>query len=213
MNPKASRVSVPSVAVHWDQIYAARGESELGWFQATPRLSLELMQGAGLRPSCSVIDVGAGASRLVDTLLDQGIYDITLLDASDAALAQTRRRLGTRAAIPQYLIADVAAWRPSRSFDFWHDRAVFHFLVDLRSRRAYREALLAALPPGGHAVIATFAPDGPERCSGLPVTRYSPDTLAAALAPGVRLVDSRREDHRTPRGALQRFQYSCLLRL
>lgn len=201
-------------AGHWDTVYGAREDAALTWYEAEPALSLELIA-AHAPPGASVIDVGGGQSRLVDRLLEAG-HAVTVLDLSAAALAAVQRRLGDRAAEVGWIAGDVTAWIPDRSFGIWHDRAVFHFLTDAADRAGYVRAMDAALAPDGVAIIATFAPDGPEMCSGLPVVRYGPEKLTAtldALAPGTfRLIDSRAHVHVTPRGARQSFQASVFRR-
>jgi ubiquinone/menaquinone biosynthesis C-methylase UbiE len=148
----------------------------------------------------------------VDELLGAGFGRVTVVDIAGAALEQSRRRLGPRGASVSWIASDVTRWVPDGEFDLWHDRAVFHFLVDPEERRAYRATLRRALRRGGHAVIATFAADGPERCSGLPVARWEPEALAAELGPELRLLESLHEDHRTPGGKVQRFQFSRFVR-
>lgn len=196
---------------HWEQVYREKAEHTVSWFQVHPQVSLELIQ-AHSRPGDPVIDVGGGASRLVDHLLAAGYTDLTVLDLAETALERAGARLGPAARKVQWLVADITRWQPERRYRFWHDRAVFHFLVDPQERAAYVAALQAALAPGDHALIASFAPDGPERCSGLPVQRYSPASLAAELGGGFRLRESREETHLTPMARLQRFQYSLLER-
>lgn len=155
-----------------------------------------------------MIDIGGGTSRLAAALLARGLRDVTVLDLSQAALDAARARLGTGGDGVTWIAADVTRWTPTRRYDLWHDRAAFHFLVDPADRAAYLVRLDRALVPGGHALIATFALDGPERCSGLPVVRYSPETLAQVLGPRFTPVARRLHDHLTPRGALQKFQFS-----
>lgn len=198
---------------HWENVYGKKAEHEVSWFQAEPATSLALMARCGVEKNAAVIDVGGGESRLVDRLLDGGYTDVTVLDLSARALDVTRERLGPRANGVQWIVADITAWTPPRRYRLWHDRAVLHFLADAGDRRAYVRALLAALEPGGWAIVASFALDGPERCSGLPVVRYSPETLAAELGGELRLVESVREEHRTPGGAIQRFQFSRFQRV
>jgi len=205
---------------HWDDVYASRAADQVSWFQRSPVVSLELVAAAGVSPPEPVIDVGAGASSLVDELLARGHRDVTLLDIAASAFVPTRARLGANAEQVHFVVADVTTWKPDRTYALWHDRAVFHFQVTAEGRAAYRAALAAALAPGGHAIVATFALDGPERCSGLPVQRYSAETLAAELAAGeedgdgalLRLVESRHEAHRTPGGSVQSFVYVLLAR-
>jgi ubiquinone/menaquinone biosynthesis C-methylase UbiE len=197
---------------HWERVYVEKAEQEVSWFQEVPAISMRLVAATGVGPDARIVDVGGGASRLVDALLVDGYGRLTVLDLAAPALERARQRLGSRAASVSWVAADVTSWRPDGTFDVWHDRAVFHFLVRPEERAAYRSALLRALRAGGHAIVATFAADGPERCSGLPVARYDPDALAVELGPELRLVESLREEHRTPGGKVQRFQYSRFVR-
>ena len=197
---------------HWDAVYSAKAPEEVAWYQARPEASLALIARAQGDRQARVIDVGGGASRLVDLLLGEGYSRVTVLDLSDVALARARARLRDLASLVTWVTADITAWNPSETFDIWHDRAVFHFLVDAEERRAYKNALAVALPSGGQAIVGTFASDGPERCSGLPVARYEPETLAAELGPAFRLVESTHVDHVTPGGKVQRFQFSRFVR-
>lgn len=202
-------------AAHWDAAYGARAEEALSWFQARPEPSLGLIA-QHAAPGAAVLDLGGGASRLVDALAGAGYSDLTVLDLSQVALATAQARLGEQAGAVQWICADVTVWRPERRYDLWHDRAVFHFLTEEADRAAYVRALLAALRPGGVAVICTFAPDGPEACSGLPVRRYSPEMLAEtleALAPGAfRPIGAQAHAHETPAGRSQSFQVSLFRR-
>jgi SAM-dependent methyltransferase len=198
---------------HWQEIYSAKAEDEVSWYQAVPRTSIGLISRTGAGRGARIVDVGGGASRLVDALLDEGYARVAVLDVADAALARARARLGARASRVAWIAADVRTWAPDGPFDVWHDRAAFHFMVRPEDRDAYRTTLLRAIPSGGHVVVATFAPDGPERCSGLPVVRWEPGALAAELGPAFRLVESLREEHVTPAGKVQRFQFSRLVRL
>lgn len=195
---------------HWDAVYGDRAADSLSWFEAGPGLSGELIA-AHVSP-CAAIDVGAGASRLVDHLLARGFSPLTVLDLSEIALAATQVRLGARAEGVDWVVGDVTAWVPDRTYGLWHDRAVLHFLTDDAARAAYFAVLDAATGPGAVAIIATFAENGPEYCSGLPVRRMSPQALAAEVAgylPGVfEPVESRRHLHVTPAGREQRFQVS-----
>src|SRR4051794_12496260 len=166
---------------HWQGVYTSKRPDEVSWFQKTPTVSLELLRAAGTTPASSIIDVGGGASRLVDLLLDEGYQALTVLDVSTSALAESQARLGKAATNVSWISADVTTWEPHATYDLWHDRAAFHFLTEPADRAAYVTCLKAALKPGGHAIVATFAPDGPERCSGLPVVRYDGRSLAAVL--------------------------------
>jgi hypothetical protein len=192
---------------HWERAWSLKNETETSWFQTAPELSLELIAAAGARPDDPLIDVGGGASRLVDHLLDRGFSDLTVLDISAAGLQRARRRLGARAQRVHWIEADVTTFRPQRSYRLWHDRAVFHFLLDAAERARYVAAMDTALTCDGQAVIATFGPDGPLRCSGLDTVRYGADDLAAVIGPGWRLAEQRSEAHRTPAGREQHFGY------
>jgi SAM-dependent methyltransferase len=197
---------------HWEKVYTTKGENEVSWFQETPALSLELIKLVGAIQNSAIIDVGGGASRLADCLVLQGHQDVTVLDLSAAALASARSRMGDKANRVNWIAADVTTWQPSRTYDVWHDRAAFHFLTDPNEQADYVARLRHALRLGGHAIIGTFAPDGPERCSGLVVSRYDAKRLAATLGCGFKLIDTRNHEHATPWGATQRFQFSTFRR-
>jgi hypothetical protein len=194
-------------ARHWDAVYGSSAEDTVSWFEFEPTLSLELLDFVGAAPTDPIIDVGAGASRLVDALLGRGFSDVTVLDVSDVGLAKARRRLGHRAEQVHWVVADLLSWQPPRRYRVWHDRAVFHFLTAPMDQVRYRELLAAALAPGAAVVVGTFASDGPDHCSGLPTARYSPEQLSTALGTGIVPVASRRELHRTPSGAVQPFTW------
>lgn len=198
---------------HWDKLYGSREEETLSWYQADPQPSLELIERYGGGRAASVIDIGGGASQLADALWESGYRDLSILDISDAALARTRKRLASAAEQVGFIVADVTTWTPSRRWDVWHDRAVMHFLVSEAGQAAYRRALLAATAPGSVAIIGTFAPDGPERCSGLPVRRWSAQELAEAFAPDFSLLDRQRHLHETPGGVTQSFEFAVLRRV
>jgi 2-polyprenyl-3-methyl-5-hydroxy-6-metoxy-1,4-benzoquinol methylase len=193
---------------HWQGVYATKGENEVSWFQESPAISLELIRAANPDPAAAIIDIGGGASRLVDALLGEGYRSIAVLDLSANALDTAKKRIGEAAARVNWIVADVTNWQPTRSYDVWHDRAAFHFLTETRDRAAYRDRLQSAVRPGGQVIIGTFAPDGPEKCSGLPVQRYDGAALAAELGPSFELLDTRAEMHRTPWNATQAFQFS-----
>lgn len=197
---------------HWDGIYRSTSPELVSWYQREHAVSLGLIRRAVPDLSAAIIDVGGGASTLVDGLLAAGYHSLTVLDLSGVALAAAQARLGEAAASVVWLEADVLTtpFRPG-GFDLWHDRAVFHFLTDPTDRRLYIAQTVLAVRPGGHVLIATFAPDAPPRCSGLEVVRYSPDELVAEFGAGFRLLTSHREEHRTPGGRTQTFIY-CLFR-
>jgi SAM-dependent methyltransferase len=192
---------------HWDEVHRTRSATEVSWYQPAAEVSLSLVERAGVERGVSTIDVGAGGSTFVDGLLDRGFADVTLLDISGAAFDATRARLGPRAALVQYIVADVTAWEPARAYELWHDRAVFHFLTDEPLRQAYRDTLRRALAPGGHAILATFAEDGPERCSGLSVQRYSAEELIAEFAAELEPLEREKSVHLPPTGGSQAFTF------
>jgi len=189
-------------AEYWDGRYADIGDANVSWFQPTPENSLMLI-GRVSGPAAGVVDVGGGASRLIDHLLDRGYHDVTVVDLSQQALNAARERVGQ--APVHWVVSDVRDWQPDRTFDVWHDRAAYHFLTDPEEQRAYWHQVRESVPVGGHVVIATFAEDGPEQCSGLPVHRYSAEGLAASMGDGFALVESLREEHTTPSGGTQSF--------
>ena len=198
---------------YWEKVYQTRGENEVSWFQESPSISLELIRTTGVATNAAIIDIGGGASRLVDGLLDQGFAAVTVLDLSEKALETSKARLGeSSAANVKWIAADVTKWEPVQKYDVWHDRAAFHFLSDPADRAAYADRILRAVRPGGYVIIGTFALDGPERCSGLPVVRYDSAAISKVLGPAFNLVESRTDAHKTPGGTIQRFQFSCFRR-
>ncbi len=197
---------------HWEKVYSEKQPAEVSWFQTHPTLSLELIERANLRPDDPIIDVGGGASTLADELLTAGFADLTELDISGAALQASRKRLGIKASRIHWVESDVTQLQSDRSFALWHDRAVFHFLTDSADRKAYVDVLKAALRPGGHLIIASFAIGGPEKCSGLPIVQYDADKLLAELGPGFQLVEQLAETHVTPTQRAQAFAYFRLRR-
>lgn len=192
---------------HWERVYAQRAPEQVSWYQPRPERSLALIEHAVQEAGARIIDVGGGASTLVDCLLERGFEQPAVLDLSAQAIARAQRRLGARARAVRWFEADVTAFEPPQQWDVWHDRAVFHFLTDEGDRRAYAAVLRRALAPAGQVVISTFGAQGPVRCSGLDVVRYSAESLAAALGPGLALREQALESHRTPAGATQEFLY------
>ena len=205
-------MSDPGRKTHWEGVYTAKSENEVSWYQDNPAPSLELIALAGASSGASIVDVGGGASRLVDHLLARRFQRLTVLDLSAAALDAAKARLGEDAKKVRWEIADITTWSPPERYDLWHDRAAFHFLTDAADQSAYAERVKAAVRPGGHVIIGTFALDGPERCSGLPIVRHDAASLSAILGPDFRQIDERRHDHVTPWGAVQRFQFSTFQR-
>ena len=197
---------------HWEQVYTTKAASAVSWYQPHATLSLRLVRATDVLHDAAIIDVGGGASTLVDDLLDAGFANVSVLDISRAALDATRSRLGHRAASVHWLHADITATLlAADTYDVWHDRAVFHFLTAPQDRAAYVQNALRALKPGGHLIIATFAENGPSRCSGLPVVRYSASSLPPEFGPRFILIEHEMQEHTTPSGAIQQFVY-CRLR-
>jgi SAM-dependent methyltransferase len=197
---------------HWTHVYEEKAPTSVSWYQPTPEPSLRALRKFGASPSSSVVDVGGGASTLVDALLEQGWQDITVLDIAVPALDAAKARIGPLSDRIHWEVADITEWRPARKFGIWHDRAVFHFLTEPKQRVAYRRALKEGLTSGGLAIVATFALDGPEQCSGLPVQRYDPANLADALGQSLQLIEGWREEHVTPWGAKQSFNWCAFRR-
>lgn len=195
---------------HWEHVYGAKPSASMSWFQQQPARSLELILEAGGARDSAIIDVGGGDSTLVDALLDRGFSRVTVLDISGAALARAQERLGARATGVTWLEADITSANLSRhGYEIWHDRAAFHFLLRAEDRRRYVDAVRHALAPGGTLVIATFAADGPTRCSALDVARYSPETLHAELGADFELLHAFGDSHRTPANVEQRFTFAA----
>ena len=192
---------------HWEAVYSSRLAHETSWHQEEPYLSLSLIENAAIGTDAAVIDVGGGASLLVDRLLELGYRDLTVLDISAAALEQARKRLGKKADPVTWLETDVTDFSADRQYDLWHDRAVFHFLTGRRDREKYLRALNTALGAGGQAIIATFALDGPEKCSGLEVVRYDLELLQQVLGDRFICLEEEREGHVTPAGGRQNFGF------
>jgi SAM-dependent methyltransferase len=190
---------------HWERVYRERVPEELGWYEPSPQRSLALIDEAGLTRDAAILDVGGGASGLAGKLLEAGFRDITVVDLSAAALEKARTELGERAARINWVVADAREYDFGRQFDLWHDRALFHFMVEAPDRDGYLTALKRSLRPGGHLVIATFGPEGPTQCSGLPVSRYGIEELSAGLESEFEPVSSELHLHRTPSGREQQF--------
>ncbi|MDE8650645.1 class I SAM-dependent methyltransferase [Novosphingobium sp. H3SJ31-1] len=192
---------------HWENVYTAKADDSVSWFEETPSVSVRLIERA-TDARGSVIDIGGGASRLPDALLDLGFTDVAILDLSAQSLRIARARLASRGDKIRWIAMDITRWTPDRLYDVWHDRVAFHFLTDADDQARYVDALRNALAPRGIAIIGTFAPDGPERCSGLPVVRHDSESLVALLGSDFSLLSEERHEHRTPAGVIQQFQFS-----
>lgn len=196
---------------HWDRVYSDKAPGEVSWFESEPRPSLAALARFDVPHTAPFVDIGGGASNPVDALLAGGWRDVTVVDIAAPALAAAQARLGEAAAGVHWEIADITRWNPPRRYGVWHDRAVFHFLTEPEQRDAYRRALVAGTASDALVIIATFAPDGPEKCSGLPVQRHDAASLAAALGSAFTLLGDWREEHLTPWGAAQKFSW-CVFR-
>lgn len=193
---------------HWENVYSTRQTDAVSWFQPHADLSLDLIKATGMSREAGIIDVGGGASTLVDDLVADGYTDLAVLDLSAAALDAARKRLGPQAERVEWIVADITrAALGDQRYDIWHDRAVFHFLTDPADRAAYVQAVLRSVKPGGHVIVATFAEDGPLQCSGLPVVRYRPGELHDQFGAAFTLLKHQKEAHSTPSGAMQQFIY------
>ena len=197
-------------ASHWDTVYDTKGEDGVSWYQSTPVVTQDLLATAAVDHDAAIIDLGGGASIVVDHLLADGYADISVLDLSKVALERAKARLGSAADKVHWLHRDVLEWQPERRYHVWHDRAVFHFLVEEVERDAYVQALRGGLTADGRVIVATFDVDGPTHCSGLPVARYRAEDLAAVFAPHLELVTARRQEHITPAGVIQPFTWVLL---
>jgi 2-polyprenyl-3-methyl-5-hydroxy-6-metoxy-1,4-benzoquinol methylase len=195
---------------HWEQVYSSKNADEVSWYQRDPEVSRRLIKNHAVSTD-AVIDVGAGQSLLVDSLLVDGFADVTVMDISEAAVFEVRHRIPNISSV-SYVVADVREWNPTKKFDVWHDRAVFHFMTSVADKAAYLGVIAQAVSPGGVAIIGTFADDGPTQCSGLDVSRYSPSQLAAVFSEFFELDTSESEEHITPWGAVQHFTWVTLRR-
>jgi 2-polyprenyl-3-methyl-5-hydroxy-6-metoxy-1,4-benzoquinol methylase len=202
-----------STQEHWQYIYQKKDPDEQTWYQRKPTVSLDLIEQVAEELPVRIVDVGGGASTLVDYLLDDGRFDIAVVDIAPAALSASQARLGERAKAVDWRVADLTdPIELDPPVDIWHDRAVLHFLRDPDERAAYLENLEHNIAPDGHVVLSTFAIDGPDKCSGLDIRQYSPRLMSETLGDGWRLVESRYEDHPTPWGGEQRFVYGLFER-
>jgi hypothetical protein len=203
---------MPDRHTHWEETYTAKDETAVSWFQEHAVRSLAMIKAAAPDRTSSIIDIGGGASRLIDDLIDDGYRDLTVIDLSETALSRSRARLGNKAETVSWIAADITKWKPKRTWNVWHDRAAFHFLIDEEAQDAYIDALKRGTVSGSAIIMATFALTGPQRCSGLPVKRYSPDTLVQRLGETFVLYDKAEETHHTPFGTTQAFTYAAFRR-
>ena len=193
---------------HWENVYKTKAHDQVSWYREHLETSLKMILDTGVQKDAAIIDVGGGSSTLVDDLLDNGFVDVSVLDISSGAIENSRARLGSRADKIEWIVGDITEIElPKDHFDVWHDRAVFHFLTREEDRRKYVDLVMSSLKPGGHIVVASFGPDGPQKCSGLDVVRYSPDSMHDEFGSDFKLVKSLGESHQTPFGTSQEFVY------
>jgi cyclopropane fatty-acyl-phospholipid synthase-like methyltransferase len=197
---------------YWDNIYHSKTPEQLSWTQAVPVTSLALIDSFGLSPDARIIDIGGGESRLAWFLLERGFRNITVLDISAEAIKRAQVRLGDRAALVKWIVADVTGFEPGEPYDVWHDRATFHFLTTPREVSGYLGHARAALPAGGYLLIGTFSDNGPGKCSGLPVRQYNEKSLTQELDNGFDKIRCVTEDHETPFHTTQHFLFCSFKR-
>ncbi len=198
---------------HWEQVYSDKKSTEVSWYQQHPERSLELIKATGIGMSARIIDIGGGASTLVDFLLEAGYKNLSVLDISHAAIKQAKSRLVGHEGRVEWLEQDITEFKTERCFDLWHDRAVFHFLIDEKDRTRYVQVLLSALNIGAHVIIAAFDDNGPKKCSGLEVMHYSPEKMTAVLGDSFQLIETSTENHLTPVGSSQSFVFCHFIRV
>ena len=202
----------PDWKSHWETLYSEKDHASVSWFQSHPQHSLSLIEHSGVGTKARIIDVGGGASTLVDHLLEAGYRDLTVLDIAHTAIRQAQGRLGERSHRVTWVEGDITSHAPGKPYHIWHDRAVFHFLTSEHDRACYVDVMQKALRPAGQVIIATFSEAGPDQCSGLDVVRYSPETLNQALGMQLRLVETLTDEHHTPDGGVQQFVYCRFVR-
>ncbi len=206
--------AVAQLRTHWDQAYQTKSDVERSWTQDAPAESVHYVTKYTTDVNAPVIDIGGGASLLIDELLNAGYSNVSLLDISQAALDETKTRIDatTNKTHVSYVCADITQWQPTHTYATWHDRAVFHFLTDKNDQNIYVALASTAIASGGHLVLATFAPEGPESCSGLPVQRWSADELVKLSKDSFTLVESTLSTHTTPWDSKQPFTWVVLER-
>lgn len=193
---------------HWEQVYETKPHGQVSWFREHLETSLKMILDTDVRKDAAIIDVGGGTSTLVDDLIDNGFIDLSVLDISSKAIDASRERLGSKAENVEWIVGDITELDlPADHYDVWHDRAVFHFLTSSEDRRKYMDLILRSLKNGGHAIVASFGPQGPLKCSGLDVVRYSPESMLDEFGSEFELVQSVEESHQTPFGTAQEFVY------
>lgn len=209
----AKRVGRSEISSHWEKVYQTNHPRAVSWFQQEPAISMQLIQNSSVKMTDPIIDVGGGASTLVDCLESRGYANLAVLDISSAAIELSRERLGAASSRITWHTADITTFEPPNTYCLWHDRAVFHFLTKRSERRKYVEVLERSVPSNGHVIIATFSVGGPEKCSGLKIVQYDAPKLLAALGDDFQLIEEVGEIHLTPQGREQKFSYFRMIRL
>lgn len=201
-------INVMDKKAHWENVYSTKGRDEVSWFREHLDTSLKMIVGTGVGYEAAIIDVGGGNSTLVDDLIERGFIDVSVLDISGKAISDSKERLGAKAATVNWIESDITmAALPPNHFDVWHDRAVFHFLTDENDRKKYVDLMMSSVKPGGHVIVASFSLEGPQKCSGLDVVRYSPESMHGEFGSSFDLIESVGEEHNTPFGTTQQFVY------
>lgn len=190
---------------HWEEIYQSKQLNEVSWFQPTPQTSLDFINEFSVSPTAKIIDVGGGDSLLVDHLLDLGYMDITVLDISESALKRAKERLGHRASEVKWIVSDAATFKPTEKYDFWHDRAAFHFLTEEQEIESYLENAQRSVKPDGILVLGTFSEEGPQKCSGIKIKQYSESSISSRLQKDFKKIKCVTNDHKTPFDTIQNF--------
>jgi 2-polyprenyl-3-methyl-5-hydroxy-6-metoxy-1,4-benzoquinol methylase len=197
---------------HWDKIYSTKQPEEVSWFQVYPKTSMEFITLFNLSKSAKIIDIGGGDSLFVDALLEQGFSDVTVLDISANAIERAKQRLGTKASQVKWIVSDVTEFDPSEKYDFWHDRAAFHFLTTEELADKYVQIAQRGIAPGGHLILGTFSEAGPKKCSGLDIKQYSEESMSSKFEDGFKRIKCIKEDHRTPFNTIQNFLFCSFSR-
>ena len=198
---------------HWEQVYQTKSSDSVSWFQPKPELSIQLINDCNIGKDKNIIDVGAGASRLVDFLIDDGYAKVSVLDLSENALSISKKRLAHKSDKVNWIVQDITHFQPEQKYSLWHDRAVFHFLTDKNDRQKYREILESSIEEGGKVIIASFSLNGPKKCSGLDIVQYGADKIQQELGKQFQLIKTKAESHKAPRGFYQEFNYFVFQRI
>lgn len=192
---------------HWDTVFTNKSSNEVSWTQEYPRISMQFISEINLPKTAKILEVGGGEGFLVDALLDEGFTDITVIDISEKALEKAKLRLGKKADLIQWVVTDIIEFNPEQKYDFWHDRAVFHFLTNENEIEKYKIILEKSVAKDGYFLLGTFSPKGPLKCSGLDIVQYDANEMKALFEDNFVMLNSYQEEHKTPFGTYQDFQF------